>query len=56
MKTILFADDTFLVQSDYNLGKLENSVNCEMTKVMGWLTHRRTGKHFTGGGRKHFAL
>jgi len=38
MKTILFADDTFLAQSDYNLGKLQNSVNCEMTKVMDWLT------------------
>jgi len=37
MKTILFADDTVLVQSDNNLGKLQNSVNHEMTKVMDWL-------------------
>jgi len=38
MKSILFADDTVLVQSDNNLGKLQNSLNCEMTKVMDWLT------------------
>ena len=38
MKSILFADDTVLVQSDSNLGKLQNSVNHEMTKVMDWLT------------------
>ena len=38
MKSILFADDTVLVQSDNNLGKLQNSVNPEMTKVMDWLT------------------
>ena len=38
MKSILFADDTVLVQSDNNLGKLQNSVNHEMTKVMDWLT------------------
>jgi len=33
MKTILFADDTVLVQNDNNLGKLRNSVNREMTNV-----------------------
>jgi len=38
MKIILFSDDTALVQSDNNLGKLQNSVNGEMTKVMDWLT------------------
>jgi len=38
MKSILFADDTVLIQSDNNLGKLQNSVNHEMTKVMDWLT------------------
>ena len=38
MKSILFADDTVLVQSDNNRGKLQNSVNHEMTKVMDWLT------------------
>jgi len=38
MKTILFADDTVLVQSDNNLGELQNSVNREITKVMDWLT------------------
>ena len=38
MKSILFADDTVFVQSDNNLGKLQNSVNHEMTKVMDWLT------------------
>ena len=38
MKSILFADDTVLVQSDNNLGKLQNSVNHEMKKVMDWLT------------------
>jgi len=27
-----------LVQSENNLGKLQNSVNREMTKVMNWLT------------------
>ena len=37
MKSLLFAD-TVLVQSDSNLGKLQNSVNHEMTKVMDWLT------------------
>ena len=37
MKSILFADDTVLVHSDKNLGKLQNSVNHEMTKVMDWL-------------------
>ena len=37
MKSILFADDTVLVQSDNNLGKLQSSVNHEMTKVMDWL-------------------
>jgi len=43
MKSILFADDTVLVQSDNNLGKLQNSVNHEMTKVMDWLT--QTSSH-----------
>ena len=38
MKSILFADDTVLVQSDNNLGKLQNSVNHEMTKIVDWLT------------------
>jgi len=38
MKTILFADDTVLVQNDNNLGKLRNSVNREMTNVTDWLT------------------
>ena len=38
MKSILFANDTVLVQSDNNLGKLQNSVNHEMKKVMDWLT------------------
>ena len=38
MKSIHFADDTVLVQSDNNLGKLQNLVNHEMTKVMDWLT------------------
>jgi len=37
MKTILFTDDTVLVQSDTSLGKLQNLANCEMTKVMDWL-------------------
>ena len=35
---MLFANDTVLVQSDNNLGKLQNSVNREMTKVVDWLT------------------
>jgi len=38
MKSILFADDTVLLQSDNNLGNLQNSVNHEMAKVMDWLT------------------
>ena len=38
MKSILFADDRVLVQTDNNLGKLQNSFNQEMTKVMDWLT------------------
>ena len=38
MKAMLFANDTVLVQSDNNLGKLQNSVNREMTKVVDWLT------------------
>ena len=38
MTNILFADDTILIQSDNNLGNLQNSVNCEKTKVMDWLT------------------
>jgi len=37
MKKILFAD-TVSVQIDSNLEKLENSVKCEMTKVIDWLT------------------
>jgi len=37
MKTILFADDTVLVQSDNN-PKLQNSVNRELPKVMDWVT------------------
>jgi len=41
MKSILFADDTVLVQSDNNLGKLQNSVNHKMTKVMDWLTKNK---------------
>ena len=38
MKSIVFADNTVLLQSDNNLGNLKNSVNHEMTKVMDWLT------------------
>ena len=38
MKSILFAVDTVLVKSDNNLGKLQHSVNHEMTKVTDWLT------------------
>jgi len=34
MKNKLSAGDTVLVQSVNNLGKLQNSVNCEMTKVL----------------------
>ena len=41
MKTKLFADDTVLVQSDNNLGKLQNSINCEMANVMDWLTSNK---------------
>ena len=41
MKSILFADDTVLVQSDNNLGKLQNLVNHEMTKVIDWLTSNK---------------
>jgi len=37
MKKILFADRVS-VQIDSNLEKLENSVKCEMTKVIDWLT------------------
>jgi len=32
MKSTLFSDDTVLVQSDNNLGNLQNSLNHEMTK------------------------
>ena len=39
MKTMLFTDDTALVRSDNNLGKLQNSVNREMTKQ--WLTAKK---------------
>ena len=38
MKSVLFADDAVLVQSDNNLGKLQNSINRKMTKVVDWLT------------------
>jgi len=38
MKATLFADDTVIFQSDNHLGKLENSVNCEMTKLVDYLT------------------
>jgi len=38
MKTILFAVDTVLVQSDNNLGKLQILVDREMINVMDWLT------------------
>jgi len=38
IKTMLFADDTVLVQSDNNLGNLKSSLNCEMTHAMDWLT------------------
>ena len=38
MKSIIFADDTVLLQSDNNLGNLQNSVNHEISKVMDWLT------------------
>ena len=45
MKSILLADDTVLVQSDSNLGKLQNSVNHEMTKFfldfLDWLTAKK---------------
>jgi len=37
MKTIFFADDTVLVLNDNNLEKLQNSLNCEMTKAIDWL-------------------
>ena len=46
MKSILFADDTALVHSDNNLGKLQNSVNHEMTKVVDWLIANKLTKHF----------
>jgi len=38
MKTILFAVDTVLVQSDNNLAKLQILVDREMINVMDWLT------------------
>ena len=38
MKSILFADDTVLLQSDNNLENLQNSINHDMSKVMDWLT------------------
>jgi len=38
MKSVLFTDDTVLVQSDNSRGKLQNSVNHKKTKVMDWLT------------------
>jgi len=47
MKSILFADDTDLVQSDSNLGKLQNSVNHEMTKVMDGLTANKLSLNFS---------
>ena len=34
MKTMLYADDAVLVQSDNNLWNLRNLVNREITKVM----------------------
>jgi len=37
IKFILFADDAVLVQSDNNLGKLQNLVNFGMTNVMDWI-------------------
>jgi len=45
MITILFANDTALVQSGNYLGQLQNSINCEMTKVM-LLTANKFIKHF----------
>jgi len=47
MKSILFADDTVLLQSDNNLGNLHNSVNHEMTKVMDWLTANKLSLHIS---------
>jgi len=47
VKTILFADDTVFVQSDNNLGKLQNSVNREMTKVMDWLTANKLSQNIS---------
>jgi len=38
MKILLFADDPVLVQSGKNLGKLQNLLNCPMTKVTDLLT------------------
>ena len=46
MKSILFADDTVLVQSDNNLGNLQSSVNHEMTKEMDWLTANKLSQIF----------
>jgi len=42
MKSILFADDTVLVQSNNNLGKLQNSVNHEMTISNGLANRKQT--------------
>ena len=33
----LFADDTNLLYADKNLKSLETVVNCELSKVVGWL-------------------
>ena len=33
----LFADDTNLLYADKNLKSLETIVNCELSKVVGWL-------------------
>jgi len=46
MKTTLFADDTVIVQGNNNLGKLQNLVNREMTKVMDWLTANKLSLNF----------
>ena len=37
MKTLPYADDTVLVESYNNLGKLHNRVNYKRTEVAGWL-------------------
>jgi len=47
MKAIPFTDDTVLVQRNSNLGKLQNSVNREMTKIMDWLTANKLSLHIS---------